>query len=309
VLTWWQGSELAMALDATAHGEQAVVLAVSVLYRGSAIPVAWHVWPANQPGAWMPHCLRLRRLLRPVVPPTMAVLVLADRGLWRPRVWKRIRQLGWHPVLRLQATVSFQPLGERRRRACELVPGPGSAWVGRGVAFQARPIRRVGTLVVVWAADQPAPWVVLTDIPHARVGIGWDGLRAWIESGFRALKGVGWQWQHTRRTEPTRVAGHWLVLAVAMLWVLAYCTRVEAAALQGIPVAALRSPPPRPAPDSRPGGRPRRVSLFRLGLSWLCTTLAHGYLWRRLWLLPAPWPVPLPPMVITYHTVLHQGEA
>jgi hypothetical protein len=94
--------------------------------------------------------------------------------------------------------------------------------------------------------------------------------------GFRALKGVGWQWQPTRRTEPTRVARHWLVLAVAMLWVLAYGTRVEEAAQQGVPVAALRCPPPGPVPSPRTGGRRRLVSLFRLGLSGLRRTLARG---------------------------------
>src|SRR4051794_20913320 len=40
VLAWWQGRELALAVDATAHREDVVALVVSVLYRGSAIPVA-----------------------------------------------------------------------------------------------------------------------------------------------------------------------------------------------------------------------------------------------------------------------------
>jgi hypothetical protein len=39
----------------------------------------------------------------------------------------------------------------------------------------------------------------------------------WIEFGFRALKGLGWRWERTRRTDPDRVARHWLVLAVATL--------------------------------------------------------------------------------------------
>jgi hypothetical protein len=30
-----------------------VALVVSVLYRGSAIPVAWAVLPGDAPGAWM----------------------------------------------------------------------------------------------------------------------------------------------------------------------------------------------------------------------------------------------------------------
>ena len=47
LLTGWQGSELALALDATLHGDRLVALVVSVLYRGCAIPVAWHLLPAN----------------------------------------------------------------------------------------------------------------------------------------------------------------------------------------------------------------------------------------------------------------------
>lgn len=79
--------------------------------------------------------------------------------------------------------------------------------------------------------------------------------------GFRALKGVGWQWQPTRRTEPTRVARHWLVLAVALLWVLAYGTRVEEAARQGgtgggPPVPAARPCPQPPHGWSTPPGQP-----------------------------------------------------
>src|SRR3954454_18480248 len=50
VLGWWRGRELALAVDATAHREDVVALVVSVLYRGSAIPVAWAVLPGNVPG-------------------------------------------------------------------------------------------------------------------------------------------------------------------------------------------------------------------------------------------------------------------
>jgi hypothetical protein len=130
--------------------------------------------------------------------------------------------------------------------------------------------------------------VVLTDVPPERVGICWYGLRVWIEFGSRVLKGVGWQWQQTRRTEPTRVARYWLVLAVATLWVLAYGTRVEDAAQQGLPLLQLARPP-------------RGVSLFRQGLSWLRVHLLRGRLWRRLWLAPEPWPEPTPQLHISCH--------
>ena len=47
LLTWvvdqWEGPQLALALDATTLGNRFTVLAMSVVYRGCAIPVAWTV--------------------------------------------------------------------------------------------------------------------------------------------------------------------------------------------------------------------------------------------------------------------------
>ncbi|MBI4285090.1 MAG: transposase [Chloroflexi bacterium] len=237
--------------------------------------------------------------LRPAVPPTLRVLVLADRGVWSPRLGKRIRDLGWHPGLRLQETVTFHPLGQERRPARRLVPGPGHAWVGRGVAFRAKQAQRLGTLIVVWGEGRATPWVVLTDLPPERVGLCWYGLRVWVELGFRALKGLGWQWQKSRRTDPTRVARHWLVLAVATLWVMATGTRVEDAEAQGkLPGRLQIAPSCLTGPR---GPRGRQSSLFQLGREELETQLRQGYCWRRLWLLPDPWPDPPPQLVIGYH--------
>jgi hypothetical protein len=64
VVSWWQGTQLALAIDATALGTRFVVLAVSVVYRGCALPVAWVVWPANTKHAWRREWLRLLRRLR-----------------------------------------------------------------------------------------------------------------------------------------------------------------------------------------------------------------------------------------------------
>ena len=48
VLSWWEGNQLALAVDATTLGQRFVVLVISVLYRGCAIPVAWTVLPAAE---------------------------------------------------------------------------------------------------------------------------------------------------------------------------------------------------------------------------------------------------------------------
>jgi hypothetical protein len=295
VLVWWRGDAVPLAIDATALGDKVVVLTVSVLYRGCAIPVAWHVLPANREGAWVPPILALLDRLAPAAPAEMTVIVQTDRGLWSNRLWDGIRAHGWHPLMRLQLAATFAPVGQGRRPVRTLVPGPGHAWVGAGTAFKHRAARRDGTVLVVWDTDQADPWVLVTTLPPAEVGVLWYGLRMWIEFGFRALKGLGWRWERTRRTDPDRVARHWLVLAVATLWVLAYGTRAEDAALMGVAPNNLRT-----APTPPPADHVRTIGVFARGVGQLRWQLLRmRRLWRRVWLVPQAWPDPAPGLILT----------
>jgi len=297
VLSWWRGETLPLAIDATALGHRWVIIAVCVLYRGCAIPVAWHVAPGPGRGPWMAPVQALLIQLAPVVPPTMTVVVLTDRGLWSPRLWRTITAIGWHPLMRIRPDATFAPLGAPRRPARDRVPGPGHAWVGAGTAFKHRDVRRRGTLVVVWDTGQREPWLVLTDLDPQAVGVVWYGLRVWVELGFRVLKSMGWQWERMRRVHAARVERHWLVLAVATLVTLAYGTRVEDAAAHGVAPATLRTPRSLPVPTRR-----RTTSIFARGWAWLRARLSAGRrLWQALWLWPSPWPEPAPHLVITYH--------
>ena len=90
VLSGWEGEQLALAVDATTLGQRFVVLVVSVLYRGCAIPVAWTVLPATAKHAWRGEWLRMLRQVRAVVPRRFFVIVLADRGLYARWLFQRI---------------------------------------------------------------------------------------------------------------------------------------------------------------------------------------------------------------------------
>jgi hypothetical protein len=81
VLRWWEGKQLAGALAATPWGQRFVVVVLSVLYRGCAIPVAWTVIPAGEKHGWRPEWLRMLRQVRAAVPRRFFVMVLAERGL------------------------------------------------------------------------------------------------------------------------------------------------------------------------------------------------------------------------------------
>jgi hypothetical protein len=295
ILAWWQDTHLPLAIDVTYQRDRLMVLAICVLYRGTAIPVGWKVVVAHQKGAWTPHFIRLIDLVAPAVPTTMTVLVLLDAGLRSPRLWRHISSQGWHPMLRLQLTDTFRPTCWRTRRPVKsLVEASDHAWVGTGHAFAKSPLP--GTLIVVWFVGHTEPIAVLTDLDPEAVGISWYSLRMWVELGFRVLKRIGWGWQKTQRTDPARVERHWLVLAMATFWTVAYGTRIEdAAALQRDP-ARLQSPPKAPV-----ALRSRTVNLCTVGWNHLRDHLAIGRLWTRLWLRPEPWPADPPSVSITRH--------
>ena len=299
VLRRWSGTRLALALDATTLGDRFVVLTVSVVYRGCAIPVAWKVLAAREPRAWRREWLVLLRTLRPGVPPGWEVVVLADRGLYARWLYRRIVRLGWHPFLRINRGGTFHPAEQsQRRRLMELVPRVGESWAGRGVAFQGPESRLRCTLLARWDPGHTDPWLLLTDLDPQDCTVAWYGVRTWIEQGFKCLKRGGWQWQATRMADPARAERLWLALAVATSWVIAIGDAAEQEA--ATPVLADLAPRP---------GRPRRARLFRIGLlTLLAAAIAAqplplpGHLSRDHWPgdLALP-PAPTPAHSTTFH--------
>ena len=288
VLAWWRSGGLALAIDPTLKGDQTTAIVISVLYRSCAIPVAWRIHRATQKGSWMDPTVELLRELAPAVPKEMTVIVLCDRGISSPKLWTQIRAQGWHPCMRYRKNITFCAQDGRRLPAQHFVSRPDTAWIGQGTAFSTPKAKRRCTLLVVWYAGQEEPWIILTDLAPDKVGPSWYALRFWIELGFKAIKSLGWKWDKTRRTDPTRVSRHWLVLSVATLLALAYGTRVEDAHDRRVAPGNLRTPPRTLAPNHRdPRSRPARtVSVIRHGIDWLRRLLLKGRLWSRVWLLP-----------------------
>ena len=107
LLEWWQSDRLALAIDPTMKGDRINSIVISVVYRSCAIPVAWHILPANRPGEWIAPVVRLLEMLSCAVPQHMTVLVMCDRGLRSPRLWKQIRSVGWHPYVRQSINTVF----------------------------------------------------------------------------------------------------------------------------------------------------------------------------------------------------------
>jgi hypothetical protein len=264
---------LALALDATTLKQKFVVLTVSVLYGGCAIPVAWQVRRAQTKGSWRPHWLRLLRQVQPAVPADWSVLVLADRGLFADWLFTELVALGWHPFLRINSQGLCRPKqASQFKPLLDFLPAAGQAWQGEVVCF--RSTQLAATLAAYHDGHHAQPWLILTDLPPAVAQATWYQQRAWIEGGFKDIKRGGWQWQLTRMTHPERAARLWLVLAVAQLYSLSLGSQVEADAPAALPQALPPTHIARRTATALPP--PRRLSLVTLGrLAHLATFILN----------------------------------
>lgn len=221
LISMWPSKQLPLAIDVTNLGDRFHVLCISLVVRGTAIPVAWKVIHGGLNEPWGPHWNTLLDYLSVAVPEDWTVLILSDRGLESPELFRHITKLHWHPMMRIKKGGKFRPKGWKNFYYLhELVDRLGKRFAVRGCAYAGE--RLECTLLASWQEEQhEEPWLVLTDLPPESANVLWYGLRTWIEQGFKVIKGGGWQWDNTRMEDPERVERLWLVLAVSSLWVTA----------------------------------------------------------------------------------------
>jgi hypothetical protein len=289
VLSWWPINEkrLALAMDATSLGQVLVVLAISVVYRGCAIPIAWCVLPAAEKGSWKKPWLDLFSHFEGVIPENWVVIVMADRGLYASWLFEAIQKCKWHPFLRINDRAFFRPKDEKKFKALHLAfRQPGCTWSGAGTCFKTNSLEV--TLLVQWEEGFEEPWLVLTDLSPDQALPCWYGLRSWIECGFKHIKSAGWQWQYTRMVDSERATRFWLAIAVATLWVLSVGGEADA----NIPESSLETLPENHIARRRfrKTSFTRLLSCFRRGIMIIVTALIAQRPLPLGRFIPEPWP-------------------
>ena len=273
-----------------ALSDRFVVLAVSVVYRGCAIPVAWTILPAGQKRAWRREWLRMLRAAAPGHPARL------DRaGAGRPRLVCAAgcsgasSRLGWHPFLRINQGCKFRPARPGALRVAARAVRAGRAALarsGHGVCLAGVPAGLYTGGVV--GRGPREPWFVLTDLAPDGCDAQWYGLRGWCEQGFKCLKRGGWQWQQTQMTRPG--AGGAAVVGDGGRHAVDDQRGQRPGAGPGVRRSGAAGSAAACWAEAQPT-RARRLRLFRLGWLWLLVQVIRGQpvpLPRRL--VPEPWP-------------------
>ena len=218
--------DLVLALDASLCRNRLALLSISVVFRGSALPVAWKIFRANEKGSWISAAIELLTYLQPAIPPTWRVIVLCDRGLQSQKLFRAMVTRGFHPMIRLTRLGLWRPAGQQPwYRLAALLPGPGCYYLGEGELFKTKPLSC--TLVALWEEGYEAPWLLMTDLKPAQCCGAFYGLRSWIEQGFRVMKSGAYHCERLRVSDPKRAERIWLVLAVSLMWTHAVGATVQ----------------------------------------------------------------------------------
>jgi hypothetical protein len=250
-------------VDESGHSDVVRALVAALWYRGRALPLAWVLWPAQQPHAqaYWHDCQTLLAQVATLLPAGQPVTVLADRAFGCPAFTDLVAAHGWHYLARAQRQTCLRLDDGTVQPFSSLAPAAGTRWCGRGQAFKKQGWRPV-SVVAYWRVGCREPLLLVSNLPPTWELVRQYRLRSAIEALFRDWKTSGWQWEASQVRDVAHQAVLVLVLALATLITL--CLGEEAAQ------AILEQPPQL--------GRRRpwhaRDSLFRLG---------RDRLWQRLW--------------------------
>jgi hypothetical protein len=264
VLEQGRGQTLWLALDETHQGHTATgarlgMLALRLVYRERAIPLAWVCYrPGAAPASFPALIGRLIAEVAALVPPGTRVILMTDRGLSWPSLLDQCRRRGWSVLCRVQGSTRVETADGTCGPIRDRAPRPGTRWQGRGRAFLKAGWRAVN-VVAVWRRGDREPWLLVTDLEPTWLRCTQYRHRMDEEESFRDDKASGFDWDHSRVRDPLHMDRLLLVLQLAACFVLA----------QGVFVLqhGFRSVLERPDRHD--------LSLFSLGLRWLDRARSH----------------------------------
>jgi hypothetical protein len=198
--------------------------------------------------------------------------VLADRGLDARWLWDGMVAQGWHPFLRITVGSKAREVGsESFEWVSPWVPAPGVSWQGQLECFAGKASRLLASVLRHWEPGYESAWILVTDLEAAHAQMGWDGLRTWIEGGFKEFKRALWGWHPSKMERASCVERLCLAMALAQLWCVSLGCQAEAQVAEHVrlqePGALLPETPIARKKRTRPSGQlpPPRLSCVLRG--------------------------------------------
>lgn len=275
----WSEQKALLALDSSVLWEKYVIVRISLIYRGRALPLAWKVLAQGSASVGFVHYAPLLTEVSRLLPPSCTAVLLADRGFVDVDLMQLVVQLGWHFTIRAKGNLLVYRAFKPRCKVSTLTPVRGAIRLLPTIQITER---RFGPVHLVLAHVRTAKgyevWSLITDRPPALATLDEYALRFDIEENFLDDKSAGFQLEDSELRDADALARLCLVLAVATLYLVSLGTAVVTLHRRHLVDAHWQ----------------RGLSYFQIGWRYLTRTLAAGHhLPACFWLDPDPDPEPV----------------
>lgn len=257
----WQGQTLFVALDSSVLWDRFVIVRLSLVYRGRALPLDWIVLEHGSATVGFETYKTVLEEAAKQLPKPARVVLLADRGFVDTHLFRLARDLGWHIRIRLKSSIYVGHAIHQGASVGELMPEKGHAlflhkiWITEkwfGPVYLA--------LGHVKTRNGYEEWAILSDEPTSLKTFDEFGLRFDIEENFLDDKSAGFQLESSEIRDADALSRLALILATTTL----YLTSI------GTTVMQLEQ---RRCVDTH---WHRGLSYLQIGWRWIFHALAHG---------------------------------
>lgn len=190
---------ITLALDATTLREDFWLLAVSVSYRGRAIPIYLRSWAGvNTCYDYWGRVEQVLGELKALLPESYPFELVADRGFQGENMLTILDKVGWGYSIRVNGDYHIRKAGEE---AFVPVTRLADGWyeaVTLGKTARGGPVN-----LAVSTAEGGARWYLMSNLSERAQAIDSYRQRFWIEETFKDLKSK-LRWESYTRKVPTR---------------------------------------------------------------------------------------------------------
>jgi hypothetical protein len=221
----WVGKRMYVALDTSMLWNTYCLIRLSVIYRGRAVPLAWHVIEHGSAAVSFETYQDVLQEAKSRLPLACKVVFLADRGFADTQLMGHLRELGWHFRIRSKSTFWIYPshLAPFQMSEIALKPGHMSCW--QEVSLTDKHFGPVH-LAVARPLGSDEYWYGVSDEAAELKTLEEYGLRFDIEENFLDDKSNGFQLASSLIRSAKALERLCLVLAMTTLYLVSVGTSV-----------------------------------------------------------------------------------
>ena len=211
---------LVLVIDGSVVGRGCVALMMHVVYKGRALPLAWHIRQGAK--GHFPEGLHIALVeqVQELIPPGASVVLLGDGAFDGIRLQHTLQQAGWAYVCRtgrhMTALWQDEPL---RLDTLGWLSRPGTLVELSEVLFTEEAYGPV-MLICCWAKGYQEPLYLVSNLASAEEACRLYGKRFRIETFFSDQKSRGFHLHTSHLSDPMRLSRLLMAACLAYIWIV-----------------------------------------------------------------------------------------